>query len=76
MFMHIGGMGDETRLATAVFAKLKEKGEVPNADIDPARISLDPSRSTWEAFFDGRKVIADHGREGRGRSVREAPLAT
>jgi hypothetical protein len=47
MFMHIGGMGDETKLATAVgkvFAKLKEKGEVPNADIDPAKTSLDPAK--------------------------------
>lgn len=47
MFMHIGGMGDETKLATAVgkvFAKLKEKGEMPNADIDPAKTSLDPAK--------------------------------
>jgi hypothetical protein len=51
MFMHIGGMGDETALATAVgrvFAEIKEtsggKGEVPNADIDPAKTSLDPKK--------------------------------
>jgi hypothetical protein len=47
IFMHIGGMGDETKLATAVgkvFAKLKEKGEMPNADIDPAKTSLDPAK--------------------------------
>jgi hypothetical protein len=47
MFMHIGGMGDETKMATAVgkvFAVLKEKGEVPEADIDPARSTLDPAR--------------------------------
>ncbi len=51
MFMHIGGMGDEERLATAVgkvFAKLKEtaggKGEKPRADVDPATSSLDASR--------------------------------
>jgi hypothetical protein len=47
MFMHIGGMGDETKLATAVgkvFAKLKEKGEVPNAAIDPAKTTLDPAK--------------------------------
>src|SRR5436189_611922 len=44
MFMHIGGMGDETQLATAVgkvFAKIKEtsggKGEVAKADIDPEK---------------------------------------
>ncbi len=51
MFMHIGGMGDEKALASAVgkvFAKMKEtaggKGEKPDADIDPTRSSLDPSR--------------------------------
>jgi hypothetical protein len=49
MFMHIGGMGDEEKLAAAVgkvFAKIKEtsggKGETPKADIDPAKTSLDP----------------------------------
>ena len=43
MFMHIGGMGDEEKLAAAVgkvFAKIKEtsggKGEIPKADLDPA----------------------------------------
>jgi hypothetical protein len=51
MFMHIGGMADQTRLASAVgkvFAKIKEtaggKGEVLNANIDPANSSLDPKR--------------------------------
>src|SRR5262245_18015136 len=51
MFMHVGGMGDETRLATAigkVFAKIEAtsggKGETPHADVDPARSSLDPKR--------------------------------
>lgn len=51
MFMHIGGMGDEAALAAAVgkvFAKIKEtsggKGQVPAADIDPARTTLDPAR--------------------------------
>ena len=49
MFMHIGGMGDEEKLAAAVgkvFAKIKEtsggKGEIPKADLDPAKTSLDP----------------------------------
>src|SRR5713226_176784 len=49
MFMHIGGMGDEEKLAAAVgkvFAKIKEtsggKGQIPNADLDPAKTSLDP----------------------------------
>ena len=51
MFMHIGGMGDEARLAGAVgkvFAKIKEtsgsKGDVPTVDIDPAKSSLDPRK--------------------------------
>ncbi|HUS64385.1 MAG TPA: DUF1259 domain-containing protein [Kofleriaceae bacterium] len=51
MFMHVGGMGDEAKLAAAigkVFAKIKEtaggKGVVPRADIDPARTSLDPGK--------------------------------
>ena len=51
MFMHIGGMGDEAALATAVgkvFAKIKEtsggKGEVPRAEIDPAKTTLEPAR--------------------------------
>src|SRR5689334_5644166 len=49
MFMHIGAMGDEEKLASAVgkvFAKIKDtsggKGEVPKADLDPAKTSLDP----------------------------------
>lgn len=51
MFMHIGGMGDEAKLATAVgklFANMKQtsggKGEIPNAEIDPAKTSLDPKK--------------------------------
>jgi len=47
MFMHIGGMGDEAKLAEAVgkvIATLKQKGEVPAADIDPARSTIDPAR--------------------------------
>ncbi len=51
MFMHVGGMGDEEKLARgvgAVFAKLKEtigaKGLAPKADIDPAKTSLDPAK--------------------------------
>lgn len=49
MFMHIGGIGDEEKLASAVgkvFAKAKEtsggKGQIPKADLDPAKTSLDP----------------------------------
>src|SRR5438270_4250791 len=51
MFMHIGGMGDEAKLAAAVgkvFARIKDsaggKGVVPKVDIDPARTSLDPAK--------------------------------
>jgi hypothetical protein len=51
MFMHIGGMGDEQALATAVgkvFGKIKDtaggKGEIPRTDIDPAKTSLDPAK--------------------------------
>ncbi len=49
MFMHIGGMGDEEKLASGVgkvFSKIKEtsggKGQIPKADLDPAKTSLDP----------------------------------
>jgi chromate transporter len=51
MFMHIGGSGEETALASAVgrvFGRIKAtsggKGEVPRADIDPARTTLQPAR--------------------------------
>jgi hypothetical protein len=51
MFMHIGGMGTEQGLATAVgkvFAKIREtsggKGAKPEAPIDPAQSSLDPGK--------------------------------
>jgi len=47
MFMHIGGMGDEGRLAQGVarvFAVLKQQGPVPTSDVDPANSSLDPKR--------------------------------
>jgi Domain of Unknown Function (DUF1259) len=50
MFMHIGGMGPEQNLATAVgkvFAKIKEtsgKTDRPDTQIDPAHSSLDPAK--------------------------------
>lgn len=51
MFMHIGGMGDEAKLAEAVgkvFAKIKEtsggKGEKTDADIDPVKSTLDGAK--------------------------------
>lgn len=52
MFMHIGGMGEEEKLAAAVgkvFEKLKavirEKPQLPYAQIDPAQTSLDGKRT-------------------------------
>jgi hypothetical protein len=51
MFMHIGGMGDEAKLAEAVgavFSAIKQpsggKGPAPKADIDPAKSTLDPKK--------------------------------
>lgn len=51
MFMHIGGMGPEDKLASAVgavFAKLKETASAgdaaPTSDIDPAKTTLDPAK--------------------------------
>jgi hypothetical protein len=51
MFMHIGGSGDEAKLAEAVgkvFAKIKETsgghGEVMKAEIDPAKSTLDTAK--------------------------------
>lgn len=51
MFMHVGGMGAESTLATAVgrvFAKISEtsggRGVTPTADLDPAHTTLDPAR--------------------------------
>jgi hypothetical protein len=51
MFMHIGGMGDEAKLAEAVgkvFARIKAtaggKAETPKANLDPAKTTLDPAK--------------------------------
>jgi hypothetical protein len=47
MFMHIGGMGDEGKLAAAVgkvFEAMKQQGSVPEAGIDPASTTLDPKK--------------------------------
>jgi hypothetical protein len=63
MFMHIGGMGDAQKLASgvgAVFSAIKAteggKGEVPKADIDPAKSTLDPKKLD--------EVFAGHGAPG------------
>lgn len=60
MFMHIGGMGEETALATAVgevFERIRKTsggaGSPAQAEIDPAKTSLDP-----------RKIAAILGHEG------------
>jgi Domain of Unknown Function (DUF1259) len=49
MFMHIGGMGDEAKLAGAVgkmFTTIENtsggRGEVPRVELSPAQTSLDP----------------------------------
>src|SRR5262247_3116753 len=64
MFMHIGGMGKEEMLATAVgkvFGKIKEtsggKGDAPTAEIDPAKTSLDPKKI--EAILGKTGALAD-----------------
>jgi hypothetical protein len=64
MFMHIGGMGDEAALAGAVgkvFAKIQETAgsnvEVPSAELDPAKTSLDPA--TIEAILHEKGTLAD-----------------
>src|SRR3954462_5602814 len=47
MFMHIGGMGDEAKLAAGgakVFEVLKQKFDVPTANVDPANTTLDPKK--------------------------------
>src|SRR5258708_12072816 len=57
MFMHIGGMGDEAKLATGVakvFEAMKQKFDVPSANIDPANSTLDP-----------KKIDAGLGRSGQ-----------
>ena len=63
MFMHVGGMGDIEKLAKgvgAVFSTIKAtmggKGEVPKADIDPAKSTLDPKKLD--------EVFAGHGAPG------------
>jgi hypothetical protein len=64
MFMHIGGSGDEATLAAAVgkvLARIKEtsggKGDVPRADIDPAKTTLDPMKI--EAVVGRKGQLAD-----------------
>jgi hypothetical protein len=65
MFMHIGGMGAEDKLAAgvgAVFAKIREtaggKGATPKADIDPARSTLDAKK--LDGVFAGLGAPGDY----------------
>jgi len=65
MFMHIGGTAEEAVLASAVgrvLAKIRDtaggKGQVPKAEVDPARTTLDPRRI--EAIL-GRKGTLSTG---------------
>jgi len=47
MFMHIGGMGDEAKLAAGVakvFETMKQKFDVPSVSVDPASSTLDPKK--------------------------------
>lgn len=60
MFMHIGGMGEASKLASsvgAVFAALKAtgggRGEVLGAAIDPGKTSLDPGKIEAVLGFKG-----------------------
>lgn len=70
MFMHIGGMGDASVLASAVGRVLARiaataggKEDAPRAEIDPARTTLDPPRI--EAIV-GRKGALSAGVPGPG----------
>jgi len=64
MFMHIGGMGDEEKLATGVgkvFAKLKETATHPQKiellPIDPAKSTLDVAKI--DAVIGGKGKLTD-----------------
>jgi len=88
MFMHIGGMGDEDKLARAVgavFAKIAEtsgeKGETPRADVDPAKSTLDPK--ALDAVFAGHgapgeykdgvyKIVVGRGSKMAGHAMGKA----
>jgi hypothetical protein len=85
MFMHVGGMGDERALATAVgkvFAKLKEtsggKGETLHADVDPAKSTLAPAKIEAVLRYKGElkdgiyKVVIGRSTKMSGHSVGKA----
>ena len=66
-FMHIGGMGDQQKLAEAVgklFTKIKEtsggNGEVPRVDIDASQSHIDEGEGFLRVLFhNGRDVAGD-----------------
>jgi len=87
MFMHIGGMADEEKLAAgvgAVFSAVKEtsggKGEVPKTDIDPAKSALDAKAldATFGAYGPGEykdgvyKVIVGRSTKMSGHKMGKA----
>jgi hypothetical protein len=85
MFMHVGGMGDEKALATAVgkvFAKLKEtsggKGETLRAEIDPAKTTLAPAKIEAALGYKGElkdgvyKVVIGRSTKMGGHAVGKA----
>src|SRR5262249_6475615 len=64
MFMHIGGMGKEEALATAVgkvFTRIQEtsggRGETPSSELDPSKTTLDPAK--LEAILHEKGSLAD-----------------
>jgi hypothetical protein len=82
MFMHIGGMGEEEKLAGAVgkvFEKLKavilDKPKLPYAQIDPAQTSLDGKRiaeivGTTGSLKDGvYKIVIGRNIETSGHKI-------
>src|SRR5712664_1339556 len=78
MFMHIGGMGEEEKLAQGVakvFAVLKQQGPVPKSDIDPANSNFDPKRIDAVLGRSGemnkRVYKVTFGREGEMQDVLE-----
>ena len=65
MFLHIGGMGEEEKLATAVgkvFATITAtsggKGETPHTDVDPATSSFDAKKI--DAILGTAGQMTDH----------------
>jgi hypothetical protein len=76
MFMHIGGMGDEAKLAAAVgkvFEAMKQQGPVPEASIDPVSTTLDPKKI--EAVLSRKGEMASGVKTSLADAVRRAEKA-